>query len=77
MTPVSRTSPTRVEGGARTGEQKPDGVEDSKKPPKPGRKPYSPPKLDVWGTLEDLTRTVGRTRGTDNGTIKNQKQTRP
>lgn len=43
--------------------------------PPPKRKPYTPPKLTPWGTLRDVTRSVG-SQGASDGGNKNRRGTR-
>lgn len=43
-----------------------DRDDDTPTPPAP-KKPYRPPTLVRWGTLRDITQTVGRSGSTDNG----------
>jgi hypothetical protein len=40
------------------------------------RKPYRPPVLQEWGSLEEMTLNVGRTGSVDGGRLNNRKQTR-
>jgi len=56
-------------------ENKNDAKPPSAAPPPPKRKPYTPPKLIPWGTLRDVTRSVGPQGASDGGT-KNKRGTR-
>jgi|HubBroStandDraft_6_1064221.scaffolds.fasta_scaffold4128372_1 hypothetical protein len=39
------------------------------------KKPYSPPQVTIYGTVQELTKKVGNTGSTDHGTIFHQTKT--
>ena len=45
-------------------------------PQKPAKKPYSTPKLVIYGNLSDITRAVGKTGALDGGGNVNANRTR-